>query len=109
LVGRATFEGRMAQHGNAAAACYGMFDYSVTRVLIGASVAGLACAIILAVLIAREIQRPLAEVARAARRIAQGSYDARVTRPGSHELAYLADSFNQMAESLEAQGRQLND
>ena len=52
LVGRATFEALMAQHGNAAAASYEMFDYSVTRVLIGASVAGLACAIILAVLTA---------------------------------------------------------
>jgi len=109
LVGRATFEALMAQHGNAAAASYEMFDKSVTRVLIGASVAGLACAIILAVLIAREIERPLAEVARAARRIAQGSYDARVARPGSRELASLADSFNQMAASLQDQERQRND
>src|SRR5207244_1462362 len=86
-----------------------LFDRAVARALCGASVAGLACAIILAVLIAREIQRPLAEVARAAHRIAQGSYDARVTRPGSHELASLADSFNQMAASLQDQERQRND
>jgi len=36
VVGRATFEALMAQHGTAAAVSYEMFDNSVTRVLIGA-------------------------------------------------------------------------
>jgi two-component system sensor histidine kinase BaeS len=48
-------------------------------------------------------------VARAARRIAGGSYEARVGRPRSHELASLADSFNQMAASLEDQERHRRD
>ena len=109
LVGRATFESLMAQHGTAAAVSYEMFDTSVTRVLIGASLAALACAIVLALLIARQIERPLGEVARAARRIAGGTYDARVARPTSRELASLADSFNQMAASLEDQERQRKD
>ena len=109
VVGRATFEALMAQHGTAAAVSYEMFDNSVTRVLIGASVAALICAIVLAILVARQIERPLAEVARAARRVAAGSYDARVTRPSSRELASLADSFNQMAASLQDQERQRHD
>jgi signal transduction histidine kinase len=109
LVGRATFEELMAQHGTAAAVSYEMFDKSVTRVLIGASVAALVCAIVLAVLVARQIERPLAEVTRAARRIAFGSYDARVARPSVQELASLADSFNQMAASLQDQERQRHD
>ncbi len=109
LVGRATFEALMAQHGTAAAVSYEMFDNSVTRVLIGASVAALACAVGLAFLLARHIERPLADVARAARRIAGGSYDARVGRPSSRELASLADSFNQMAASLQDQERQRHD
>jgi signal transduction histidine kinase len=109
LVGRATFEVLMAQHGTAAALSYEMFDASVTRVLIGASAVGLVSAILLAVLVARQIERPLAEVARAARRIAAGSYEARVGRPRSHELASLADSFNQMAASLEDQERHRRD
>ena len=41
--------------------------------------------------------------ARAARRIADGDYAARVPRDGPEELASLADSFNQMAASLERQ------
>jgi two-component system sensor histidine kinase BaeS len=106
VVGRATFEALMAQHGTSAAVSYEMFDNSVTRVLIGASVAALVCAVGLAVLVARQIERPLAEVALAARRIAAGSYDARVSRPGSQELASLADSFNQMASRLQDQERQ---
>ena len=109
VVGRSTFETLMAQHGTAAAVSYEMFDSSVTRVLIGASVAALACAIVLAILVARQIERPLTEIARAARGIAGGSYAARVARPSSRELASLADSFNQMASSLDDQERQRRD
>jgi signal transduction histidine kinase len=109
VVGRATFEALMAQHGTTAAVSYEMFDDSVTRVLLGASVAALVCAVLLAVLVARQIERPLAEVARAARRIAAGSYDTHVGRPNSRELASLADSFNQMAASLRDQERQRQD
>jgi|SRR5215831_14926092 len=109
VVGRATFETLMAQHGTAAAVSYEMFDTSVTRVLIGASVTALVCAVVLAIVVARRIERPLAEVALAARRIAAGSYDARVSRPSSEELASLADSFNQMAASLQDQERQRHD
>jgi signal transduction histidine kinase len=105
LVGRSTFEALMTQHGATAAISYEMFDESVTRVLIGASVAAFACAIVLAVLLARQIERPLAEVARAARTIAGGAYETRVARPGSRELASLADSFNQMAASIQDEER----
>ena len=41
--------------------------------------------------------------AAAARRIADGDYAARVPREGPEEIASLADSFNQMAASLERQ------
>src|SRR4029077_16113373 len=47
--------------------------------------------------------RPLEEVSRAARSIAEGDYRARVPREGPEELKSLADSFNQMAMSLEEQ------
>ena len=49
------------------------------------------------------LARPLAEVGGAARRIAAGDYAARVPREGPEEIASLADSFNQMAASLERQ------
>src|SRR5258708_36458210 len=109
VVGRSTFEALMAQHGTAAAVSYAMFDESVTRVLMGASLVALVSAVVLATVVARQIERPLAEVARAARRIAAGSYDARVRRSSSRELASLADSFNQMAAGLQDQERQRRD
>jgi signal transduction histidine kinase len=55
------------------------------------------------------IERPLDELASAARRVAEGGYDARVRRPQAPELASVADSFNQMAASLEDQERQRRD
>jgi signal transduction histidine kinase len=53
--------------------------------------------------------RPLAEIGGAARRIADGDYAARVPREGPEELASLADSFNQMAASLERQEQMRRD
>jgi signal transduction histidine kinase len=58
---------------------------------------------------ARMLARPLAQVGRAARRIAEGDYAARVPRDGPEELASLADSFNQMAGSLERQEQMRRD
>ena len=55
------------------------------------------------------LARPLEEVGAAARRIADGDYAARVPREGPEELVSLADSFNQMAASLEDQERQRRD
>jgi signal transduction histidine kinase len=49
------------------------------------------------------LARPLAEIGGAARRVADGDYKARVPRDGPEEVASLADSFNQMASSLERQ------
>ncbi len=57
----------------------------------------------LAIVLSRMLARPLAEIGSAARRIAEGDYAARVPRDGPDELASLADSFNQMAASLERQ------
>jgi signal transduction histidine kinase len=58
---------------------------------------------------ARMLARPLNEVGAAARRIADGDYAARVPRDGPDEIASLADSFNQMAASLEEQERMRRD
>jgi signal transduction histidine kinase len=55
------------------------------------------------------VERPLDELARAARQVAAGSYEARVRRPKPPELASVADSFNQMAASLADQERQRRD
>ncbi|MFO7680035.1 MAG: ATP-binding protein [Chloroflexota bacterium] len=64
---------------------------------LGAIIAGLATSFLLA----REILRPLDEIATSSQRIARGHYNERVAVPPSDELALVADNFNQMAESLE--------
>jgi signal transduction histidine kinase len=80
-----------------------MYDKSVTTVVVAAVVVAAVASVLLAIFMARMLARPLAEVGAAARRIAEGDYAARVPREGPDELASLADSFNQMAASLERQ------
>ena len=109
VVGAATFDRLMAEHGATAAVSHAMFDESITRVLLAASALAIAGSLALAIVFGHVIERPLDELARAARRIATGTYDARVRRPAAPELASVADSFNQMAASLEDQERQRRD
>ncbi len=70
---------------------------AVTAAAIGAIIAGL----ITSYLLAREILRPLDEIATSSERIARGHYSERVAVPPSDELALVAENFNQMAKSLE--------
>ena len=109
VVGAATFDRLMTEHGATAAVSHAMFDESITRVLLAASALAIAGSLALAIVFGHVIERPLDELARAARRIATGTYDARVRRPAAPELASVADSFNQMAASLEDQERQRRD
>src|SRR5438067_6272041 len=105
IVGSATFNRLMVEHGATAAVSQAMFNESITQVVIAASVLAVAGSLILAVVLGRMIERPLDDLAGAARRVAEGGYDARVERPAAPELASVADSFNQMAASLQDQER----
>lgn len=105
LMGGDAFTELMLLHGSSVESARRMFDDSVTRVVVLAVLVGVAAAAILAVVFANRLARPLGNISRAARRIAQGDYRARVPREGPEELASLADSFNQMATSLEEQQR----
>ena len=93
----------MVEAGDSADHAQAMYDESVTTVVLAAVLVAAVASIVLAVVLARMLARPLAEVGGAARRIADGDYAARVPREGPEELASLADSFNQMAASLERQ------
>ena len=76
------------------------FLSDVTRALF---IAGLAVALLaagLGVLLARSISQPLAEMSRAADRMAEGDYAVRVPVRGQAEVAALARAFNQMAEGM---------
>jgi signal transduction histidine kinase len=103
VVGADVFRALMAEAGISADHAQAMYDRSVTTVVLAAVVVAAVASIVLAVVMARMLSRPLAEVGAAARRIAEGDYAARVPREGPEELASLADSFNQMAASLERQ------
>jgi signal transduction histidine kinase len=103
VVGAEVFRTLMVEAGDSAEHAQAMYDESVTTVVAAAVLVAAAASIVLAVILARMLARPLAEVGSAARRIAEGDYAARVPRAGPEELASLADSFNQMAASLERQ------
>jgi signal transduction histidine kinase len=109
LVGGQVFMDLMTQAGDSAAHARAMYDESVTTVVIAAIVVATLASVGLAIVMGRMLARPLRDVGAAARRIADGDYDARVPREGPEEIASLADSFNQMAASLAEQERMRRD
>jgi HD-GYP domain-containing protein (c-di-GMP phosphodiesterase class II) len=58
-------------------------------------------AVVLGTLFAREISRPIDELARGARRLAAGDYGSRVTVKAANEVGVLADAFNQMGDEIQ--------
>jgi len=108
-VAQATFNRLMLEAGQSAATAHAMFDDSVVPVFIMAAAIGAAISLLLASLLGIRLAGPLDDISRAARRVARGEYHARVQRAGPDELTSLADSFNQMAETLEQQERQRRD
>jgi two-component system sensor histidine kinase BaeS len=109
LVGGQVFTDLMIKAGDTAEHARAMYDQSVTTVVIVAVVVAALASIGLAIVMARMLAQPLREVGAAARRIADGDYAARVPREGPEEIVSLADSFNQMAASLEEQERMRRD
>ena len=109
VVGADVFTDLMVEAGDSAEHARAMYDQSVSTVVVTAVIVAAIASGVLAILLARMLARPLAEVGRAARRIAAGEYAARVPREGPEELVSLADSFNQMAASLEQQEQMRRD
>jgi signal transduction histidine kinase len=72
-------------------------NQSIFLAAIGATVV----ALILGILLARQIIRPLRQLTRGAQRIAEGHFGERIQVGGHDEVSQLAHAFNQMAESLE--------
>jgi signal transduction histidine kinase len=103
VVGGEVFRSLMVEAGDSAEHAQAMYDQSVTTVVVAAVIVAGVASVILAIVLARMLARPIEEVGAAARRVAEGDYAARVPREGPEELVGLADSFNQMAESLERQ------
>jgi two-component system, OmpR family, sensor histidine kinase BaeS len=103
VVGGEMFMAMMVGAGDTQQHAREMYDASVTRVVVIAVGVAIVASVTLAVILARRLAAPLAEVGTGARRIADGDYAARVPREGPEEIASLADSFNQMAASLQRQ------
>lgn len=103
VVGSQVFTDLMVEAGDTAEHARAMYDDSVTNVAVAAFLVAIAASVGLAIGLGRMLGRPLAEVGHAARRVAEGDYAARVPRAGPDELSSLADSFNQMAASLQRQ------
>lgn len=81
------------------------FQDAVQTALVGAVVAATVAAIIVSVALSTRLSGPIAGLAAASRRIADGRYAERVSASSSDEIGDLADSFNRMAESLESTER----
>ena len=87
VVGADIFTALMVEAGDSAEHARAMYDQSVTAVVVAAFALAALASIGLAVLLARMLARPLADVGAAARRVAEGDYAARVPREGPEELA----------------------
>ena len=109
VAGGDAFTTLMMEHGSSAAEAAEMFDTTVRGAVVVSLIVAVAAALVLAILLAGRLAGPLQSIGRAARRIADGDYAARVPRDGPEEVASLADSFNQMAVALGEQERMRRD
>jgi signal transduction histidine kinase len=105
VVGGQSFADLMAQHGESTESSRAMFEDSVVWVVAVTTAIAVVTAIVLAAVLGARIARPLREIGKAARRVAEGDYEARIPREGPEEIVSLSDSFNQMAAALEEQER----
>ena len=78
-----------------------VYRSAIIRSLLVAAISAILAGLLTSLFLAREILRPLLQIAYSSQRIAQGRYSERVAVPASTELAMLATNFNQMAEALE--------
>lgn len=77
------------------------FDNSLGRALVISVAASTVAALALSAFVTRRILAPLDHIRAASRRMAEGSYEERVTAPSEVELAALAEDFNALAEALD--------
>ena len=81
----------------------------LTRQLLLAGGVGLLAAIVVGLLLSRSIYRPLQATTAAARSVARGRFDQKVSVEGTREARDLAESFNQMTEEVQRQQGALRD
>ncbi len=85
------------------------FSAELFPLLVQAAVIGLGVAILLAVIIARSIARPLQTVAKAAAEVADGHYNQSVPISGPAEVQAVAQAFNSMSDKVRVEQRSQQD
>lgn len=85
------------------------FGAALGAPLLQAALAGALAAIVLSLLVSRTIAGPLQQIAGAARAIARGEHDRRVSLSGPPEMQDVATAFNQMSEEVQATQRARQD
>lgn len=78
-------------------------------VFLGIAFLGVALVTWLAVAIAGRLSQPIREMARAARKVADGDYSQKVGVSSRDELGYLAESFNKMTSELARTNREIEE
>ena len=81
------------------------FQEAIQGALVIAISAAALAAIIVSIALSSGLSRPIGRLAEASRRIASGRYAERVSVASDDEIGELAESFNTMADSLEATER----
>lgn len=81
------------------------FQDAVQSALVVAAIAAVVAAVVISIALSTRISSPIAHLAVASRRIADGHYAERVPVGSADEIGELAASFNRMADSLESTER----
>ena len=103
VIGGQTFQDLMVALGADVSSSESMFQDSVGRVVLVSLLVAIALSVSLAVLMGRRLARPVREASEAARRVARGDYETRLSREGPAEMRDLAESIDRMATALEEQ------
>jgi two-component system sensor histidine kinase VicK len=74
---------------------------NIAVIFFTASMIAISISIVVAILIARSITKPIGEMREQAMRIARGDYSGKVDVIGQDELSGLAQTFNQLSERIE--------
>ncbi len=80
-----------------------------TLLLIGITLAGVALAVVISLVVSRRLSTPVRALVKASRRVAEGDLEAQVPVRSRDEIGELARAFNSMAAALKARDEQLRE
>lgn len=83
--------------------------WQTLSIFIGIALLGITLVILISVLVAETLTRPLRDMARVAKKVAEGHYDAEIKVESKDEIGHLAESFNRMTARLSEVLGQLRD